>query len=291
MRGVLVSMDNELRDYIVNLNALSKDVFGEECRISFILKSTNFSQEQIVYLQGEGLHDLMQNIDFALRVFLTAYSSTIKNYEILYMRYGLFGCKKQTLEYIGRQYGVTRERVRQIQVKTLKTLSKNRFQKLIIIAACQTLKIGASEMLDGKIRTILADPLPDYGMSGADRRKEEALSMSLQTLINYAPSDIPLSISEFIRRIDNLKADNIISIKYRTVINFLINAELLEEYINTEGKVRKRPTESGMRIGIFTEERNGSNGPYTIILYNKEAQKYLIENMENILTAEQEAVC
>lgn len=93
-------MDNELRDYIVNLNALSKDVFGEECRISFILKSTNFSQEQIVYLQGEGLHDLMQNIDFALRVFLTAYSSTIKNYEILYMRYGLFGCENKLLSIL-----------------------------------------------------------------------------------------------------------------------------------------------------------------------------------------------
>lgn len=166
-------MDNELRDYIVNFNALSKDVFGEECRISSILKSTNFSQEQITYLQGKGLNNLMQNIDFALRVYLISYSNTSKNCDILYQRYGLFGYKKQTLEHIGEQYGVSRERIRQLQAKTLKLLNKKRFPKMVIVAACQTLKIDVFETLADKIETSETGFAPDDRMSGAIRKKKQ----------------------------------------------------------------------------------------------------------------------
>lgn len=288
MRGVLVSMDNELRDYIVNFNALSKDVFGEECRISFILKSTNFSQEQITYLQGKGLNNLMQNIDFALRVYLISYSNTSKNCDILYQRYGLFGYKKQTLEHIGEQYGVSRERIRQLQAKTLKLLNKKRFPKMVIVAACQTLKIDVFETLADKIGTSETGFAPDDRMSGAIRKKKQPFSMTSQMLSDYVPAETPLSLNEFVKILNNLKEDNMKKLKYRTVINFLINEKLLETYINSKGVERKRPTELGLSVGIFTEERNGSNGIYTVILYKQEAQKFLIDSMEVILTGQEE---
>lgn len=288
MRGVLASMDNKIRDYIVNFNALSKDVFGEECRISSILKSTNFSQEQITYLQGKGLNNLMQNIDFALRVYLISYSNTSKNCDILYQRYGLFGYKKQTLEHIGEQYGVSRERIRQLQAKTLKLLNKKRFPKMVIVAACQTLKIDVFETLADKIETSETGFAPDDRMSGAIRKKEQPFSMTSQMLSDYVPAETPLTLNEFVKILNNLKEDNMKKLKYRTVINFLINEKLLETYINSKGVERKRPTELGLSVGIFTEERNASNGIYTVILYNQEAQKFLIDSMEVILTGQEE---
>lgn len=288
MRGVLASMDNKIRDYIVNFNALSKDVFGEECRISSILKSTNFSQEQITYLQGKGLNNLMQNIDFALRVYLISYSNTSKNCDILYQRYGLFGYKKQTLEHIGEQYGVSRERIRQLQAKTLKLLNKKRFPKMVIVAACQTLKIDVFETLADKIETSETGFAPDDRMSGAIRKKKQPFSMTSQMLSDYVPAETPLSLNEFVKILNNLKEDNMKKLKFRTVINFLINEKLLETYINSKGVERKRPTELGLSVGIFTEERNGSNGIYTVILYNQEAQKFLIDSMEVILTGQEE---
>lgn len=283
MRGVLASMDNKIRDYIVNFNALSKDVFGEECRISSILKSTNFSQEQITYLQGKGLNNLMQNIDFALRVYLISYSNTSKNCDILYQRYGLFGYKKQTLEHIGEQYGVSRERIRQLQAKTLKLLNKKRFPKMVIVAACQTLKIDVFETPADKIETSETGFAPDDRMSGAIRKKKQPFSMTSQMLSDYVPAETPLSLNEFVKILNNLKEDNMKKLKYRTVINFLINEKLLETYINSKGVERKRPTELGLSVGIFTEERNGSNGTYTVILYNQEAQKFLIDSINKML--------
>jgi len=45
-----------------------------------------------------------------------------KEQDILHRRFGLFGKPKETLEQIGRQYQITRERIRQIEVTTVKKL-------------------------------------------------------------------------------------------------------------------------------------------------------------------------
>lgn len=45
-----------------------------------------------------------------------------KQREVLERRFGLHGCRRLTLEQIGREIGVTRERVRQIQIEALKNL-------------------------------------------------------------------------------------------------------------------------------------------------------------------------
>jgi RNA polymerase nonessential primary-like sigma factor len=45
-----------------------------------------------------------------------------KQREVLAMRFGLMGYEPATLEEVGREIGLTRERVRQIQVEALKRL-------------------------------------------------------------------------------------------------------------------------------------------------------------------------
>ncbi|TML19423.1 MAG: RNA polymerase sigma factor RpoS, partial [Actinobacteria bacterium] len=43
--------------------------------------------------------------------------------EVVVMRYGLGGAEAQTLEEIGRRLGLTRERVRQIELESLRRLA------------------------------------------------------------------------------------------------------------------------------------------------------------------------
>jgi RNA polymerase primary sigma factor len=42
--------------------------------------------------------------------------------EIVRLRFGLNGARSKTLEEVGREFGVTRERIRQIEAKTLSKL-------------------------------------------------------------------------------------------------------------------------------------------------------------------------
>jgi RNA polymerase primary sigma factor len=53
---------------------------------------------------------------------------TVKQSDILKLRFGLNGGRELTLEAVGQRYGVTRERIRQIESKALKIL-RNRFVK------------------------------------------------------------------------------------------------------------------------------------------------------------------
>ncbi len=52
-----------------------------------------------------------------------------KNQEIIKRRFGLTGQGQETLEAIGQDYGITRERVRQIEAATLKTLKSGMYMR------------------------------------------------------------------------------------------------------------------------------------------------------------------
>ena len=46
---------------------------------------------------------------------------TLKEAEVIKLRYGYYG-KERTLEEVGKQFGVTRERIRQIETKAIRKL-------------------------------------------------------------------------------------------------------------------------------------------------------------------------
>jgi RNA polymerase primary sigma factor len=64
-----------------------------------------------------------------LREHLDAVLSTLgdREREVVQLRYGLAGARPRTLEEIGQLFGVTRERIRQIEAKTLRKLREHAF--------------------------------------------------------------------------------------------------------------------------------------------------------------------
>lgn len=75
----------------------------------------------------------LREVTFAL---LDALDSRSK--DIIARRFGLDGDKRETLESIGREYGITRERVRQIEAHTRKTLANLREQVAPVVTVLNT---------------------------------------------------------------------------------------------------------------------------------------------------------
>jgi len=97
-------------------------------------------------------------------------------------------------------------------------------------------------------------------------------------------SSTPTMIKHFTDRINSLIDDSITQKLKPTAFTawLMKNNFLCEDVVND--KRRKRPTKSGLELGISTEEREGQYGGYLAILYNESAQRYLVRNLDQIIS-------
>lgn len=87
------------------------------------------------------------------------------------------------------------------------------------------------------------------------------------------------SISVFVKEINRVIPDNMKPLSYTSVTNWLVKTGYLVEILKEDGHKTKTPTEQGRSIGISSEQRVGSNGEYTVVLYNSIAQRYILDNL------------
>lgn len=96
--------------FVDNINELGKD--QEEC--DRVTPKELISEDDLFEIVSGNL----------LQCYITGLLRKLKNREreIIIARYGLYGTEEKTLEEVGKMYGLTRERIRQIEVKVLKKL-------------------------------------------------------------------------------------------------------------------------------------------------------------------------
>lgn len=112
------------------------------------------------------------------------------------------------------------------------------------------------------------------------KTKKIPFNISREELNNFIYSDELLSISKIVKQINELtNNENMTKLKATDVCNWLISIGLMMEG-TLYGRKVKRPTETGISIGMSLEHRIGSYGEYDITLYNKTAQKFIIDNFE-----------
>ena len=93
----------------------------------------------------------------------------------------------------------------------------------------------------------------------------------------------PAMIKSFTDRINGLVDDSAMQkLKVTALTTWLVNNGFLCEEIVNEKK-RKRPTEAGEELGIYSETRDGQYGSYLAVLYKESAQRYLVSNLDQII--------
>lgn len=134
------------------------------------------------------------------------------------------------------------------------------------------------------VSDILRQVIENEGVKSKKKSKIPPFFLSVEKRENFAFSETPISVSEINRRINALnETEDCKKLKYSSITSWLINKGFLKIVSLDDGKNAKRPTAEGGDIGIIVEKRQGSYGEYTVVLYTKEAQRFLFDNLDEII--------
>jgi len=114
-------------------------------------------------------------------------------------------------------------------------------------------------------------------------RPTDNFYLSAEDRANIPVSDSPAMISRFAESINGLiDTESMKKLKLTAFTAWLMNKGFLTEEVRNDKK-RKIPTEAGKRLGISSEIREGQYGSYLATLYNREAQRFLVDNLDEII--------
>ena len=118
---------------------------------------------------------------------------------------------------------------------------------------------------------------------------KQPFELTVEDRNGFEFSEKPIPISEISRRINNLiDKETMRSLSYDIIREWLVHIEMLESVESEEGRPIIHPTQQGKKFGIILENRFGKNGPYSVVVYNIDAQRFIVDNLDAICEYEQE---
>ena len=114
--------------------------------------------------------------------------------------------------------------------------------------------------------------------------KKQPYFLSPEQAQQFEYSNIPIPASEIFKRIIAVgPQEGVKKFPKRNLTKWLLSLGLIEEITLPLGSKMKKPTSSGEEIGILLEERQGQYGSYYVMLYNLDAQHFILDNIEAVL--------
>jgi len=125
------------------------------------------------------------------------------------------------------------------------------------------------------------------GMTKPKRIPKIPFSVSPEQLEKFEYSDTPIAVSEISKRIYAMAGnENMEKVSYSQINQWLLNIGMLYLYDFGGRKPVKRPTEEGKKIGITVESRLGRYGEYQVVLYNEDAQHFILDNLDAVIATD-----
>lgn len=137
----------------------------------------------------------------------------------------------------------------------------------------------------------VSDVLRQVVENGGIKKKSAKIpfALALEERANFEYSDIPIPVSEITKRFNALVTnEDMKKLSHKNITEWLISIEMLYEMTKPDGKTTKRPTEHGMAIGITTETRTGMRGEYVVTVYDKNAQEFIVNNLDAMIASKNE---
>lgn len=136
------------------------------------------------------------------------------------------------------------------------------------------------------VSEILQRVIENEGVSGK-KAKKLPFDLPTEKRTAFSFSEKPIPVSEIARRINVLcDHENMRALSYKEIVEWLSEIGLLTWSVTPDGKRTKRPTPQGLGYGISIEEREGSKGTYQVVVYNLEAQHFILDNLDAVIELE-----
>ena len=101
------------------------------------------------------------------------------------------------------------------------------------------------------------------------------------------PSPEPIRITQFVELVMNAINDpDRKKLKTTTITDWLIEKGFLSKQADTDGKSKRLPTAMGEQIGLAVKLREGQYGTYQAVCYSEDAQRFLLDHLQEMLQAE-----
>ncbi|MBR3737692.1 MAG: hypothetical protein IKN26_03035 [Eubacterium sp.] len=131
----------------------------------------------------------------------------------------------------------------------------------------------------------VSDILNEAAQNGIPKRKaSEKFDVQKIELEKFEYSSELQPISIIAQKINALKPERMTKLKTTALTGWLVDIGILN-VVEINGKNHKRPTPSAENMGVLLEQRNGQYGPYYVVLYNEDAQHFIIDNLPAIIEA------
>ena len=134
------------------------------------------------------------------------------------------------------------------------------------------------------VSDILGEVISNGGINAKriSKPKQDSFDVEKLDLDNFTHSVQPIPVSAIANKINELKPENMKKLKTTAITNWLVDINMLS-VVQINGKNHKRPTANGESLGITMEQRDGRFGPYYVVLYNENAQHFIIDNLPAII--------
>lgn len=137
------------------------------------------------------------------------------------------------------------------------------------------------------ISGVLGQVIENGGTAPQKGPKKIPYAVSYERRGDFVFSDIPIPASEIAKRLNDLTDDKDMKrMTYVMLAEWLVETGMLTAALGPDGKEVKRPTPQGTELGITVEDRISVNGPYQVVVYNRNAQQFLLDNLDAVLASE-----
>ena len=144
------------------------------------------------------------------------------------------------------------------------------------------------------VSDVLRRCIENGGITAAPAKKEkkQPFYLTAEERTRCEISQDSVSVSVLVQRINELiNGDTMTALKTTQITDWLVDAGLLEVLTSPDGHHMRRATPAGDHMGIHNEERQSIRGPYTGVFYTEQAQRFILDNLDSILSFCDEKIC